>query len=66
MSTAKFLLGKQTPVNRQIIEERMQKPLKEYIQDCIDSVFKLSAKPVTEAKADFINSITRKAKNKIK
>jgi predicted nucleotidyltransferase component of viral defense system len=33
-----FLLSNQASINPQIIEEQMQKPLKEYLQDCIDAI----------------------------
>ena len=33
-----FFMQKQTPINKQIVEERMKKPLADYLQDCIDNL----------------------------
>lgn len=33
-----FFMQKQTPINKQIVEERMKKPLSDYLQDCIDNL----------------------------
>lgn len=33
-----FFMQQQTPINKQIVEERMKKPLSDYLQDCIDNL----------------------------
>ncbi len=33
-----FFLQQQTPINKQIVEERMKKPLSDYLQDCIGNL----------------------------
>lgn len=33
-----FFMQKQTPINKQIVEERMKKSLSDYLQDCIDNL----------------------------
>ena len=33
-----FLMNRPTPVNQTIIEQRMGKPLSDYLQDCIDTI----------------------------
>ena len=33
-----FFMQKQTPIIKQIVEERMKKPLADYLQDCIDNL----------------------------
>jgi hypothetical protein len=35
-------MQQQTPINKQIVEERMQKPLADYLQDCIEDLEKRS------------------------
>jgi hypothetical protein len=37
-----FFLHHQTKINQQIVEERMQKGIADYLQDCIDYLEKLS------------------------
>jgi predicted nucleotidyltransferase component of viral defense system len=37
-----FFMQQQTPINKQIVEERMQKPLADYLQDCIEDLEKRS------------------------
>lgn len=39
-----FLLTKRTAINKQIVESRMKMPLSDYLQQCIDSIEKLSDK----------------------
>ena len=37
-----FFMQQQTPINKQIVEERMKKPLTDYLQDCIEDLEKRS------------------------
>ncbi len=39
-----FFMQQQTPINKQIVEERMKKPLANYLQDCICYLEKMSDK----------------------
>jgi len=39
-----FLMHKQTPVNKEIIEHRMQKPYASYLEDCIRQISSVSEK----------------------
>ena len=41
-----FFLSKNTEINKDIVEYRMEKPLVNYIQDCIDALHKLSDKTI--------------------
>jgi predicted nucleotidyltransferase component of viral defense system len=50
-----FLLNRQTPFNQQIIEERMQKPLKEYLQDCIDSIEQIKQTQLLDGLGELIS-----------
>jgi hypothetical protein len=62
-----FLLDKQTPINQQIIEERMQKPLKEYLQDCIDAVEQTKQTQLLDGLGEVINPELKPfVKNKLK
>lgn len=41
-----FFLSNNTPINKDIVEYRMKKPLADYLQDCIDALGKLSDKTI--------------------
>ncbi|MDR3367472.1 MAG: nucleotidyl transferase AbiEii/AbiGii toxin family protein [Prevotellaceae bacterium] len=62
-----FLLSKQTSVNRQIIEQRMQKPMSEYLQSCIDSIEQAKQPQLLSGLGELIRSDMKPfVKNKLK
>ena len=62
-----FLLSKQTPVNRQIIEQRMKKPMKEHFQDCIDAIETVKQTQLLDGLGELVNhELKTFVKNKLK
>ncbi len=49
-----FFMNRQTPVNTQIIEQRMGKSLSEYLQDCIDALENLPDKSLLDGLGELI------------
>jgi predicted nucleotidyltransferase component of viral defense system len=58
-----YFMKEKTPMNRQIVENLMQKPLSEYLQDCIDKMEKLPKRSLLyglgELVADDMKSFVR-------
>ena len=50
-----FFLSRQTPVNYEIIEQRMGKPLADYLQDCIDTIENLPNKSLLDGLGELVN-----------
>jgi hypothetical protein len=50
-----FLMNRQTAVNQTIIEQRMGKPLSDYLQDCIDAIENLPDKSLLEGMGELVN-----------
>jgi predicted nucleotidyltransferase component of viral defense system len=62
-----FLLSRQTPVNREIIEQRMKKPLKVHLQDCIDSIETVKQTQLLDGLGELVNPELKPfVKNKLK
>lgn len=55
-----FLMQKRTPINKQIIEKRMNKPLEAYLQQCIESVEKLNEKKILSGLGELMEEETKK------
>jgi predicted nucleotidyltransferase component of viral defense system len=51
-----FLMSTQTPVNKEIIEKRMGKPLSDYLQDCIDTIENLPNKSLLDGLGEVVDS----------
>ena len=51
-----FFMNRQTPVNQNIIEQRMGKPVSDYFQDCIDSIEKLPNKSLLDGLGELVNA----------
>ena len=49
-----FLMSKQTPVNKKIIEQRMNKILPDYLQDCIEAIENLPAKSLLDGLGELV------------
>jgi predicted nucleotidyltransferase component of viral defense system len=50
-----FFMSKQTPLNPAIIERRMEKPLSNYLQDCIDTIENLPKKSLLNGLGELVN-----------
>lgn len=50
-----FFMKAQTPVNRKIIEQRANKSLPEYLQDCIETIEKLPDKSMLDGIGELVN-----------
>jgi predicted nucleotidyltransferase component of viral defense system len=50
-----FFMSRQTPVNQTIIEQRMGKPLSDYLQDCIDAIENLPNKSLLDGLGELVN-----------
>lgn len=50
-----FFMSRQSPVNRKIVEQRVNKSLTEYLQDCIDAVEKLPNKSMLDGIGELVN-----------
>jgi predicted nucleotidyltransferase component of viral defense system len=62
-----FLLSKQTPLHSEIIETRMNKPLPEYLQNCINSIEQIKPTQLLDGLGELINpELKFFAKNKLK
>jgi predicted nucleotidyltransferase component of viral defense system len=62
-----YLLSKQAPVNQNIVEQRMQKPLKEYLQDCIDSIETVKQTQLLDGLGELVNPDLKSfVRNKLK
>lgn len=55
-----FFMNKKTPVNRQIVELRMQMSLSEYLQKCIDAIRGESDKSVLNGLGEILNEDMKK------
>ena len=62
-----FFLNTQTPINANIVEERMKMPLQEYIQCCIDTLEQVSDKTIMNGLGELTDGETKKfAKTKLR
>lgn len=50
-----FLMSRHTTVNPRIIEQRMEKSLPEYLQDCIDTIENLPNKSLLDGLGELVN-----------
>jgi len=50
-----FFMNRQTTVNQAIIEQRMGKPLADYLQDCIDTIENLPDKSLLDGLGELVN-----------
>ena len=50
-----FLMNRQTAVKQNIIEQRMGKPLSNYLQDCIDTIENLPNKSLLDGLGELVN-----------
>jgi hypothetical protein len=55
-----FFLQKRTPINKTIVEQRMNLPLADYIQSCIDSLEKTSDKGILNGLGELMDEETKK------
>ena len=55
-----FFMQHQTPINRQIVEERMKKPLSEYFQECIVYLEKLSDRNLLQGLGELLDEEMKK------
>lgn len=55
-----FFMEQQTPINKQIVEERMKKPLADYLQDCIDYLEKMSDKNILQGLGELLDEDLKK------
>lgn len=62
-----FFLNTQTPINANIVEERMKMPLQEYIQRCIDTLEQVSDKTIMNGLGELTDGEIKKfAKTKLR
>lgn len=62
-----FFLHTQTPINANIVEERMKMPLQEYIQCCIDTLEQVSDKTIMNGLGELTDGEIKKfAKTKLR
>jgi len=54
-----YFMSKQTPVNQAIIEQRMGKPFKDYLQDCINTIENLPQKSLLDGVGELVNQETK-------
>ena len=50
-----FFMSKQTPINPAIIEQRMEKSVPEYLQDCIDTLETMPNKSLLDGLGELLN-----------
>lgn len=55
-----FFLQNRTPINKTIVEQRMNLPLADYIQSCIDSLEKTSDKGILNGLGELMDEETKK------
>jgi len=55
-----FFLQQRTPINKNIVEQRMKLPLADYIQTCIDSLEKTSDKGILNGLGELMDEETKK------
>lgn len=55
-----FFMEQQTPINKQIVEERMKKPLADYLQDCINYLEKMSDKNILQGLGELLDEDLKK------
>lgn len=55
-----FFLQKRTPINKTIVEQRMNLPLADYIQTCIDNLEKTSDKGILNGLGELMDEETKK------
>ncbi|MDP3358442.1 MAG: nucleotidyl transferase AbiEii/AbiGii toxin family protein [Lutibacter sp.] len=55
-----FFMQQQTPINKQIVEERMKKPLADYLQDCIGYLEKMSDKNMLQGLGELLDEDLKK------
>jgi len=55
-----FFLQQRTPINKNIVEQRMNLPLADYIQSCIDSLEKTSDKGILNGLGELMDEETKK------
>lgn len=54
-----FFLNRRTPINRQIVESRMETSLEEYLQRCIDSLQQMPARSLLNGLGELTDSSTK-------
>jgi predicted nucleotidyltransferase component of viral defense system len=55
-----FFMQQQTAINKQIVEERMKKPLADYLQDCIDYLEKMSDRNILQGLGELLDEELKK------
>lgn len=55
-----FFMQQQTAINKQIVEERMKKPLADYLQDCIVYLEKMSDKNILQGLGELLDEDLKK------
>ncbi len=55
-----FFMQKQTAINRQIVEERMKKPLTDYLQDCIAHLEKMGDRNILQGLGELLDEDLKK------
>jgi hypothetical protein len=50
-----FFMQKRTPINTTIVEKRMQKSFVEYVQDCINTIEKMSSNGLLNGLGELVN-----------
>jgi hypothetical protein len=55
-----FFMQRRTPINKKIVESRMNMPLTEYIQKCIESLEKTSSKGMLNGLGELMDEATKK------
>ena len=55
-----FFMQQQTTINKQIVEERMKKPLADYLQDCIDYLEKMSDRNILQGLGELLDEELKK------
>ncbi|GHT56716.1 hypothetical protein AGMMS49982_23670 [Bacteroidia bacterium] len=48
-------MSRQTPINQEIVEQRMDKSLPNYLQDCIDALENLPNKSLLDGLGELVN-----------
>lgn len=51
-----FFMQKQTPINKEIVEFRMEMPFSDYVQKCIDQVESMSDKGLLQGMGELMNN----------
>lgn len=55
-----FFMHNQTPINKEIVEYRMKKPLPDYLQDCINYLEKMSDRNIVQGLGELLDVETKK------